>query len=124
MKTKFYCCKHCGNMIGFIRNTGVPIFCCGEPMGEMPINSQEASGEKHLPVAQRDGDNIIIKVGEVVHPMSEEHFIDWIYLETIKGGQRKLCLDSPSAVFALVPGDMPIAAYAYCNLHGLWRTLL
>lgn len=124
MKTKFYRCKHCGNMIGFIRNTGVPIFCCGEPMGEMPINSQEASGEKHLPVAQRDGDNIIIKVGEVVHPMSEEHFIDWIYLETIKGGQRKLCLDSPSAVFALVPGDMPIAAYAYCNLHGLWRTLL
>lgn len=124
MKTKFYRCKHCGNIIGFIRNTGVPIFCCGEPMGEMPVNSQEASGEKHLPVAQRDGDNIIIKVGEVAHPMSEEHFIDWIYLETIKGGQRKLCLDSPSAVFALVPGDMPTAAYAYCNMHGLWRTLL
>lgn len=124
MEQRFYRCSHCGNVVGFIKNSGVPIICCGEPMQPMPLNDRDASTEKHLPVVTRDGDEIVVTVGEVPHPMLEGHYIDWIYLETVKGGQRKKCIDSPSTRFALASDDMPVAAYAYCNLHGLWRTLI
>ncbi|MEG1663101.1 MAG: desulfoferrodoxin family protein, partial [Clostridia bacterium] len=76
------------------------------------------------PVAKRTDIGITVTVGSVLHPMLENHHIEWIYLETVKGGQRKICVDSPSANFALAPDDMAVAAYAYCNLHGLWRTLV
>ncbi|MEG2540605.1 MAG: desulfoferrodoxin family protein [Clostridia bacterium] len=124
MEVKFYVCKHCGNIVGFIKNSGVPIKCCGENMTPLTLNSVEASQEKHLPVAKRTDIGITVTVGSVLHPMLENHHIEWIYLETVKGGQRKICVDSPSANFALAPDDMAIAAYAYCNLHGLWRTLI
>jgi superoxide reductase len=93
-------------------------------MQAMTLNSVDASTEKHLPVVKRDGDSIIVTVGSVPHPMLENHYIDWIYLETVKGGQRKKCIGAPSVTFALAHDDMPVAAYAYCNLHGLWRTLI
>lgn len=124
MENRFYVCKHCGNLIGFIKNSGVPVICCGEPMSQMRVNSVDASAEKHIPIAKRDGDNLIVTVGEVEHPMTEQHYIEWIYLETVKGGQRKLCVSGPRVTFALAADDMPVAAYAYCNLHGLWRKLL
>lgn len=124
MENKFLRCSHCGNIVGMIHNGGGQIVCCGEPMQVMSINSVDASSEKHLPVVKREGDNIVVQVGSVLHPMLENHYIDWIYLETVKGGQRKKCIGSPTATFALAPDDMPVAVYAYCNLHGLWRTIL
>ena len=122
---RFFICKHCGNLVGMIHNAGVPIICCGEPMQELVANSTEAAGEKHLPVVKVEGDKVSVEVGSTHHPMTEEHSIQWIYLETKHGGQRKrLCPDeAPKAEFALTD-DEPVSVYAYCNLHGLWRTMI
>ena len=120
---RFYICKHCGNIVGMIHNSGVPVICCGEPMAELIPGSVDASQEKHVPVLSAEGDLVTVSIGSVPHPMAEEHFIQWVYLETTSGGQRK-CLnpgDAPEVTFALCPGDQAVAAYAYCNLHGLWK---
>ena len=121
---KFYICKHCGNMIGMIKSSGVNVVCCGDPMTELKPNTVEASQEKHLPVVTIEGNIVKVKVGSVEHPMTEEHHIAWIYLETEQGGQRKkLAVGSkPEAVFALAGGDKVVGVYEYCNLHGLWLT--
>lgn len=121
---KFYICKHCGNMIGMIKSGGVNVVCCGDPMTELKPNTVEASQEKHLPVVTIEGNIVKVKVGSVEHPMTEEHHIAWIYLETEQGGQRKkLAVGSkPEAEFALAGGDKVVGVYEYCNLHGLWLT--
>ena len=121
---KFYICKHCGNMIGMIKSSGVNVVCCGDPMTELKPNTVEASQEKHLPVVTIEGNIVKVKVGSVEHPMTEEHHIAWIYLETEQGGQRKkLAVGSkPEAEFALAGGDKVVGVYEYCNLHGLWLT--
>ncbi|WP_418807039.1 desulfoferrodoxin family protein [Phascolarctobacterium faecium] len=121
---KFYICKHCGNMIGMIKSSGVNVVCCGDPMKELKPNTVEASQEKHLPVVTIEGNIVKVKVGSVEHPMTEEHHIAWIYLETEQGGQRKkLAVGSkPEAEFALAGGDKVVGVYEYCNLHGLWLT--
>ena len=87
-------------------------------------STAEGAGEKHLPVVEQDGDKITVSVGSVFHPMTKEHSIGWVFLETKKGGQFvKLSPDSePVAEFALAKGDEAVAAYAYCNLHGFWKT--
>lgn len=121
---KFYICKHCGNMIGMIKSSGVNVVCCGDPMTELKPNTVEASQEKHLPVVTVEGNIVKVKVGSVEHPMTEEHHIAWIYLETEQGGQRKkLAVGSkPEAEFASAGGDKVVGVYEYCNLHGLWLT--
>lgn len=120
---KFFVCKHCGNLVGFVKNAGVKIICCGEPMAELVPNTVEASQEKHLPVIKVDGNIVTVEIGSVAHPMEEKHWIDWVYILTAKGGQRK-CLvpgDLPVVKFALVDDEV-VAAFAHCNLHGLWKT--
>lgn len=83
---KFYLCTHCGNLVGMVHSSGVPIICCGEPMKALVPNTVDAAGEKHLPVVSREGDKVIVAVGSVAHPMVEEHLIQWVYLETSRGG--------------------------------------
>ena len=120
---KFFICRHCGNLIEIVEDSGVPVLCCGEEMEELIPNTVEASGEKHIPVAVVEGDSVVVNVGSVDHPMAEEHFIQWVYLLTDKGGQRKNLVpgSDPKVKFAL--GDeKPVAVYAYCNLHGLWKS--
>ncbi len=121
MSDKFFICRHCGNIVGMIKNTGVPVFCCGEKMQQLVPNSVEASGEKHVPAVTVEGDKIKVRVGSVDHPMLEEHYIEWIYVQTENGGQRKALKpgSAPEAEFSLT-GDKAVAVYAYCNLHGLW----
>ena len=120
---KFYVCKHCGNIIAYVEDKGVPVICCGEKMTELVPGTTDAATEKHVPVITVDGSLVTVRVGEVEHPMLEEHHIAWIALETKLGNQRKpLPVDGkPEATFALVDGDEVIAAYEYCNLHGLWK---
>lgn len=93
-------------------------------MEELTAGSADAAQEKHVPQVKVDGCDVTVEVGSVHHPMSEEHSINWVYLLTEKGGQRKnLPFDGePTAVFRLTDDDRPVAAYAYCNLHGLWKT--
>ena len=122
-ETKFYICEKCGNLVGVIRDGRVPMMCCGQKMTKIEAGTVEASREKHIPVAVIEGDKVIVTVGSVEHPMVPEHSIEWVYLQTDKGGQRK-CLnagEAPKAVFALAD-EKPVAVYAYCNLHGLWKT--
>jgi len=124
-KSKFYICEKCGNIVGMIHSSGAPLVCCGQKMTELKAGVVEASHEKHIPVVLATEDSVKVVVGSVLHPMTEEHSIQWVYLETDKGGQRK-CLapgESPEVVFAL-NGEKPIAVYAYCNLHGLWKSEL
>ena len=122
---KFYVCETCGNLVGMVHASGVPMMCCGKKMTELVPGTVEASKEKHIPVATVEDGKVIVNVGSVDHPMTEEHLIEWVYLETCCGGHRK-CLkagDAPNVTFVL--GDeKPIAVYAYCNLHGLWKVEL
>ncbi len=121
-ENRFYICEHCGNLVGLIHNAGVPIMCCGQKMTQLEPGTVEASTEKHIPVAVMEGNTVKVEVGAVPHPMTEEHSIQWVYLQTDKGGQRK-CLKagaSPVVTFALAD-EKPVAVYAYCNLHGLWK---
>ena len=120
---RFYVCEHCGNIIGVIHNAGVPMMCCGQKMTLLEPGTVEASHEKHIPVVEKNGDIVKVTIGSVAHPMLEEHHIAWVYLQTNRGGQRK-CLpigSEPTVSFALCD-ETPVAVYAYCNLHGLWKT--
>ena len=119
---RFYICEKCGNIVGMIHNGGVPMMCCGQKMTKLEAGVVEASHEKHIPVVAVEGNTVRVNVGSVTHPMSEEHHIAWVYLQTNRGGQRK-CLDvngAPEVTFALAD-ETPVAVYAYCNLHGLWK---
>ncbi len=119
---KFYQCSHCKNIIVYALNKGVPVVCCGEKMKELVPGAVDAAKEKHVPVAVREGSLVKVAVGSVAHPMSEEHHIAFIVLETNKGFQKvDLAHDGAAeAVFALAEGEEPVAVYEYCNLHGLW----
>lgn len=122
-KSKFYICEHCGNIVGMVNNAGVPMMCCGKKMTELVPGTVDASREKHVPVVAVDGNLVTVSVGSAAHPMIAEHSILWVYLETDRGGQRK-CLavgSEPKVTFALCD-EKPVAVYAYCNLHGLWKT--
>ena len=121
MATKFYKCRHCGNVIEKVVDSGVSVVCCGEQMEELIPNTVDASGEKHVPVVENLGEGQIrVKVGSVEHPMTPEHHIAFIYVETEKGGIRINLKDKPEAVVCTCQSK-PIAVYEYCNLHGLWK---
>ena len=123
MREKFYICRHCGNLIGLIHDAGVPMMCCGQKMVELVPGTTDAAVEKHVPVIKAEGQKVVVEVGGVAHPMIAEHYIEWIVLETEKGYQKVDLKpeEAPRAEFALVEGDKVVAAYAYCNLHGLWK---
>ena len=120
---KFLKCAKCGKVVGVIQDSACPTMCCGQAMEELAANTTDAAVEKHVPVVTVEGSKVTVEVGSAAHPMLEEHFIQWIALETKQGAQRKPLNpgDAPKAVFALAEGDEVIAAYAYCNLHGLWK---
>lgn len=120
---EFYVCRHCGNIIAYVNKTGVPVMCCGEKMQPIVPCSVEASTEKHIPAVFVNGNNVTVDVGSVAHPMGTDHFIQWISLQTEQGNQRKELKPEikPEAVFVLAEGDKAVSAYAYCNLHGLWK---
>ena len=120
---KFYRCTHCGNIVTFLHDSNVLTSCCGQKMGLLIPNSTDASPEKHIPVVSVCNGEFIVKVGCVEHPMVPEHHIQWIALETKLGFQVKYLSpgQKPAASFALASGDALIAAYEYCNLHGLWK---
>ncbi len=119
---EFYVCKHCGNIITFVQNKGVPVVCCGEKMHKIEPDTVDAATEKHVPVYHVQGDKVTVNIGSVTHPMTTEHLINWVALETEQGTQIKhLKADGePIVTFALDKGDTVKEVYAYCNLHGLW----
>ncbi|MCL2606659.1 MAG: desulfoferrodoxin [Coriobacteriia bacterium] len=128
---KFFFCVHCGNLAELVQNSGVPMVCCGEDMLELVPNTVDASKEKHVPVAINldacacgctCGCALKVEVGSEPHPMTEGHHISFICVETESGATRR-CLkvgQEPSAEFCCCY-NKPVAVYAYCNLHGLWK---
>ena len=123
MEMKFYICEHCGNMIAMVRDKGVPVMCCGQKMTEIVPGTTDAAVEKHVPVFEVKDNIVCVKVGSVAHPMLDEHYIEWIAVQTTAGNQRKALKpgDAPEACFALCEGEEVEAVYAYCNLHSLWK---
>ena len=120
---KFYRCEHCGNIITFVHSAGVPVMCCGQKMTELVPGTTDGAAEKHVPVVEVQGSTVQVKVGSVEHPMLPEHFIQFIAIETKHGSQIKYLQpgEKPQASFVLADGDHLVAAYEYCNLHGLWK---
>lgn len=124
MATRFFRCRHCGNVIQKLVDSKVPVVCCGEQMQELIPGTIDASKEKHVPVVTRlDGCKIKIQVGSEPHPMLPEHHIAFIYIETENGGIRIDLKDKPETLVCTCNGK-PLAVYEYCNLHGLWKTEL
>ena len=123
MKQKFLICRHCGNIVAMIRDNGVPVYCCSEEMQALTPGTTEASGEKHIPVYELAGNTVRVRVGSVAHPMTREHYIEWVCLETKQGIQYAHLNpeDPPQATFSLCQGDEVRAVYAFCNQHDLWR---
>ena len=120
---KFFVCNHCGNIVQYVKNKGVPVVCCGEKMSELIPGTSDGAVEKHVPEVKVDGNKVTVTVGSVAHPMQDVHYIEWVILETEKGYQKvDLKPDqAPVAEFIVPEGDKPVAAYEYCNLHGLWK---
>ena len=121
---KFYRCSVCGKIIAIVdARPGVPTMCCGKPMEELEPNTRDGAHEKHIPVYKVEGNIVHVKVGEVDHPMMDNHYIQWVALITNKGNQRKILNpgDKPEADFALLPGEEVKAVLEYCNLHGLYK---
>ena len=122
MEIKLYRCTHCGNIAIKVIDSGVPMMCCGEKMVEIVPASVDAAVEKHVPVVSRNGDIVTVDIGSVAHPMTEEHLIQLVIIDTTAGVQiaELHAGDIPQAIFAVPSGAEVRKAYAYCNLHGLW----
>ena len=120
---KIFRCEVCGNICVKLVDSGVPMVCCARPMKALTPNTVDAASEKHKPVVKIDGNNITVQVGEVLHPMTKEHYISMIIVETNKGFMVKNLTpnNEPNAEFVLYNDEKLINTYAYCNLHGLWK---
>jgi len=118
--TVFYKCPICGNVIGLIEGDINHMKCCGKEMELLVANSEDASVEKHVPVYERVEDEIVVKVGEVEHPMEKEHYIQWIAQVSDNQTTRiRLYPEQGTEVrFKYIPKSV---LYAYCNKHGLWK---
>lgn len=120
---KFLKCNHCGNVATMLYDMGVPMECCGESMQELVANSTDAVVEKHLPVLTLEGDVLAVEVGSVAHPMQENHFITLIAV--VNGDSEQIFKLKPNMapkIECKVDVNKPVVAYAYCNIHGLWKS--
>lgn len=117
--TRFYICPICGNVIGLIDGDMNHVTCCGKPMQLLEANTVDAAVEKHVPVYEKVEDEIVVRVGEVEHPMEKDHFISWIAQVSDNTTTRiRLYPEQETTVrFKYIPGA---TLYAYCNKHGLW----
>lgn len=123
---KFLKCDRCNTILGSVDGNTSSVTCCGELVKELVPNTVDASQEKHLPVVEVVDNMVNVVVGSALHPMTEEHHIAWVAIETVEGFQRKKLshTQEPKLSFALTPNDKVLAVYAYCNLHGLWKVEL
>jgi len=107
-----------------VKDSGAPVTCCGQKMTELIPGTTDGAFEKHVPVVTVTGNQVIVAVGSVEHPMMEAHYIQWIAIETTKGVHRINLspAEQPKATFFLAEDEEFLSAYEYCNLHGLWKS--
>lgn len=122
MDVKFFYCEHCGNIAVKVFDSGVPLVCCGEKMVELVADTTDASLEKHVPDVKREGDKLHVNIGSVDHPMTPEHYIQFICLVTDKDYHIHPLTpeDAPHAEFVVAADEEPLKVYEFCNIHGLW----
>lgn len=121
-KLKFYRCLECGNLIVMINDSGVNPVCCGQKMSLLEAGTVDAAVEKHVPVISKDGHTFNIKVGSIAHPMTPEHYIEWIAItDGVNMQLRQLKPGEPAEAIFNLDAEQ-ITAYAFCNLHGLWQS--
>ena len=120
---ELYVCSHCGNIVTYLEKSQVPVMCCGQKMQKIEPNTTDAAQEKHVPVISVDDLLVTVSVGEVTHPMQEDHYIKFIILETTEGIKIKHLTptDAPIAIFSLLDGEKVLGAYEFCNKHGVWK---
>ena len=119
---KYYKCEKCGNIVEMVQESGVSMVCCNQTMSELVPGTGDGAQEKHVPVVTMSENKAMVEIGEIEHPMVEEHYIQWIEIETTRGSQR-VKLDpasKPRAEFILADGENVVNVYEYCNIHGLW----
>lgn len=116
-----YKCEICGNMVEVIHKAGGSLVCCNKPMTLLVENTVDAAVEKHVPVIEKIEGGVIVKIGEVEHPMLEEHHIEWIEVHTANKLYRKWLKpgEKPEAIFKI--DEEVLFAREYCNIHGLWK---
>ena len=120
-RMKFYKCMKCGQILEAVISKCDGITCCGEPVRELKANTSDGASEKHVPVVEKNGSSVSVKVGSAEHHMQEDHWIQFIEIETTRGTQRKILNpgEKPEVVFELQDEEF-VNAYEYCNKHGLW----
>ena len=118
MEKRFFICEHCGNIIVMIRDEGVAVQCCGEKMKEIVPGTSDGAEEKHVPVYEVKNGEVTVTVGEAEHPMTPEHYIEWVCLETEEQLKPNM---APSVSFLISEKDKIKAVYAFCNKHSLWK---
>lgn len=117
-----YKCEICGNIVEVLSEAKGTLVCCGRPMVNKSEGEKDGVVEKHVPVIEAVDEGVLIKVGEIEHPMVQEHYIQWIEVFTnnqvlrhnLKVGEK------PTANFNIKIEDVT-GVRAYCNLHGLWK---
>jgi len=117
---EIYKCELCGNIVEVLHGGGGELVCCGEAMKLFVENTVDASKEKHVPVIERNGGTITVKVGSAPHPMEEKHYIEWV--EIIAGGKscRQFLKPGEAPEAAFTTSEANVTAWEYCSLHGLW----
>lgn len=123
---KYYICNTCGNIVVLFEDAGVIPSCCNNTMEEIVCKTKDEMKEKHVPVVDIKDREVVIKVGEILHPMKEDHYIKWIVLETDKGKYIRSLKpgQEPIVKFWIDKDEIPKYVYAYCNLHSLWEKKL
>ena len=118
---EIYKCEICGNIVEVVHASGGTLTCCGQSMTLLKENTVDASKEKHIPIVEKGEDGILVKVGSVEHPMTPEHYIQWIEVHTANKVYRKYLKpgEKPQAMFKVEEEVMFVREY--CNVHGLWR---
>ena len=124
MDQKFFICESCGNIVTPVNYSGASPVCCGDKMTELIPGAVKASKEVHVPVWNVRNCVIHVKVGAKEHPMLPVHYIEWIAVQTGRGLllRRLRPGEKPEARFALCADDEVEAVFAYCNIHGLWKS--
>ena len=115
-----YKCNICGNIVEVLHGGRGQLVCCGEPMELLAENTADAAREKHVPVIEKTGEGFRVTVGSTLHPMEDDHYIEWIeliadgqvYRQHLKPG------DAPEATFCIRAES--VKAREHCNPHGLW----
>lgn len=119
---KFLKCD-CGTIVGVVEEGSCLPECCGKPMEELLAHhSAEEGNEKHVPLVHEEAGKVYVKIGSVLHPMEANHYIDWVYLLTDKGAQRKSLHPGqpPEVIFLIAEDEVVLDVEAHCTKHGLW----